>query len=223
MAKKQKKGEVEEDIYNISSSVNSMLHQYKKIPKKDRAKILKQYNKDRKGLLNQFEKTGSTNFFQLKGLENKIKKLEGLSDRIDINYGIFDFKVKTTYLEGIKDKEKYLDGLFNRKMKGYLSKIESPKNDREAKELQALVTQYAKKIEKRDFFDKGLTQSVINKLNKYRKSLTLFEPTDYIGNLEKRLQGLDEGEEIEQDEIYEIIEKPILVDGYLVGLQFNFF
>jgi hypothetical protein len=121
-------------------------------------------------------------------------------------------------------------------MKHLLQSTEVPKDEQEANALQGLITQYSKKIKDTKFYDPDLVNNNINKLTNFRNKLNIWEFSDFMKTkkdiMPLELKDLEEGEEIgdyyeeetgESEEKYKAIEKPILVDDMLVGIQFNFF
>lgn len=240
--KRNRKGKVEKELDNLSIGVSAILEQYKIIPKKDKNSIIKKLEKENKRLNKKLDAGGEPSIrFNIARNNIKIKKLNNQTERIPIQYGIAKFNVKPDYLAKIKDKEKYLDNLFNRSMKYKLNKFPAPKNIGEAKQLEGLITQYSKKIRDRTFYDNEVVQNSINKLTNFKNTLTLYEYGDYINFLRmkesrKEQEGTedftDEDWEDEWEEetgssidaqTYKAIEKPLLVDNWLVGIELNFF
>ena len=286
MAKKQEKGEVEKDLDSIDNSLNATLKQYKVLDKKERKGLLKKLNKEEKRLSKSWlkEQKQDSNYYELLRVQSKINKIENQNDRINIEYGIFKFDIKVDYLKRIKNKEQYLDGLFHKKMKHVLGTLESPKTEGEAKQLEALVTQYSKKIKDTKFYNPEVIENSLNKLTNFRNKVNSYEYNDFVKDkrdrifseilnhkeeeirkevikLEKKLKSkskkitkknkeefkeeikilkqdlieiqneveeyedsdiYEESEEYEE-QIYKAIEEPIVIDGNLMGIRFNFF
>ena len=217
MAKNNRKGKVEKEIYNFNNSINAIFEQNKPLSAKRKKEVLKQTKKDKKKALKTYNKTQSFNdYLKFSILKTREEKLEKSGDRLPIKYGNFDFYVKPDYFQKIKDKERYLDNLYNRKMKNILSKIETPKNEKEATEFQGLMNLYVKKIQGRDFYDKGLVQNVLNKLERFEKGLNIWKMNEVTKSIK------DTGE-VPPSKIYELVEKPVILDDELLSLEFNFF
>ena len=215
----KKNKSVAKEIDNINNSVNSILQQYKTIPKKEKAKIIKDLKTEQKKHLKDFKKSGSiVDNIRAKSKELSIKKIDEFSERINIKYSNFNFKVKSSYFEKIKDKERYLDYLYSRKVKRAIEKLETPKTKAEANELQALITIYNKKVGERDFYDSNFNQYALNKLKTFHDGLNNFYYSDYVKKLKNGT--LKKGSE---EAIYKIVERPITINGFLIGLEFNFF
>lgn len=217
MAKNRKKGKVEKEIFNFNNSVNAIFEQSKPLSSKRKKEVLKQTKKDKEKALKKYNKSQSfDDYLKFSILKTREEKLEKAGNKLPIKYGNFDFYVKPDYFQKLKDKERYMDNLYNRKMKSILSKYETPKNDREAKEMQSLMNLYAKKIQGRNFYDAGMVQNVLNKLKKYRDTLTLWE-------LNEVSQSIDDTGEVPPNKIYDLVERPVLLDDELLSLEFNFF
>jgi len=238
MAKSKKnRKKVSKELDSINASIESILSQYNSSTPKERKAVLKGLNKDKKKVIKRWIKSQSgSDVFELTSINRKIKRVSEVSERIPINYGIFDFNIKSDYFRSIKNKEQYLDGLFHRKMKSLLSRLDAPKNESEANSLQGLITQYSKKIKDTKFYDPEIVENNINKLTNFRNKLNSWEFSEYLkvkkSIINKEIKDKEKGREIgdyyskeagEREEIYKAIEKPILVEGLLVGLQFNFF
>ena len=239
MAKKGKrKGKVAKEISSLDKGINAMFQQYPQITKKEQKEILKELTKQEKKALKNWEKTGSgSEIFKLKNIEIKKSKVENQTDRIKIDYGILQFNPKRKYFQSIKKKEQWLDGLYSRSMKKILNETQAPKTVSEAKQLEGLIEQYSKKIKGSKFYNPHLVENSINKLTNFRdRVLSPYEYNDYISTkkdiIYDEIDDFDNGREIEDyfeietgepEGKYEAVEKPILVNGILVGIEFNFF
>jgi len=188
MAKK-KRGKSEKDLDNINNAVSSILEEYKIVPKKDKKAILKRLKKQSKEAKKEYENTNNFKYkIEYRGTESRIKKIEKQTDRIFINYGIVDLHVKASYLDRIKNKEQYLDGLFNRKMKTIMNNI-SLDSVADAKEYESLITQYTKKIKSTKFYDVEMVENSINKLTNYRNKINNYDYSFFINEKRQRIQG----------------------------------
>jgi hypothetical protein len=235
------KGE-EEELDSINSSINAILKQYEIIPEKEKKVIIKRLEKENRGYAKEWEKTQEAKLnWKIARNDVLINKLVGQTNRIGVRYGIAQFNIDVDYFLKIEDKEQYLDGLFNRSMKKILQETEAPKNIHQAKSLEGLITQYSKKISDTKFYDEELVENSINKLTNFRNTLTEYDYSDYIDYLRYRKElkneegyedYTDEEWENEFEEVtgididtqkYKAIEKPILIDGWLIGLELNFF
>lgn len=215
-----KKKSVEEELDSFNNGLDSVLNQYQILPKKERRDMIKNIKKDIKKSSRHWLKTGSgSDEFKIRSLESQMNILEGQTDRIPIKYGVFKFHIKQDYLARIKNKEQYLDGLFNRKMQTVFRNTKTPNNESEANELQALITVYDKKIGNSKFYDEKSVENATEKLTKFRnETLTDWDYSDYIaGKLGH------ERESIGDEEIYKAVISPLLLGGKLVGINFNFF
>jgi len=217
MAKnKGKKGKVERSLYNFNNSINAIFEKTKPLTNKEKKELLKQTEKDIKKSLKKYNKSQKfEDYMQFSILKTKERKLSK-DDRLPIEYGNFEFNVKSDYFLKLKDKEKYMDGLYNRKMKSILSKLETPKTESEANEMESLMVLYAKKLQDREFYDKGLVQNVLNKLENFQSGLNLWKMNDTS-------KIIVETGEVPESEIYDLIESPVVLDGKLLSLKFIFF
>lgn len=188
MAKK-KKSDSEKDLDNINTALDSILQNYKVIPKKEQKALLKELKKGSKKEWKEFAKTNDWRHrIAAKGFDSRAKKIANQTERIFINYGIFDLHVKADYLASVKDKEQYLDGLFNRRMKAHLGNTEL-KTVKDAKVFESLVTQYTKKIKSTKFYDVELVENSINKLTNFRNKVNNYDYSFFINEKRQRVQG----------------------------------
>lgn len=218
MAKK-KKSEAEK-LDNFNNGLESILNQYEILPKKERKDMVLKLRKDIKKESKHWAKTndGSAEF-RIKSLQHQIETLEGQNDRIPIQYGVFKFHIKHSYLKSIKNKEQYLDGLFHKKMQKVFSDTKKVFSEGQANELQALITIYDKKIKNSKFYNENSVDNAIEKLTKFRnEKLSDWDYSDYI----KEKLGM-EVKESSAPEIYKAVKSPLLLEGKLVGINFNFF
>lgn len=238
MAKRKEiRGKIEKEIDSINASVNSILNQYPQIKNSDKKKILSKLNRQSKKALKKWEKSNSgIDYYDFLAIETKKSKVENSGDKIPIKYGITEHLLSRKRLESIKNKEQYLDGLFSKKMKTILNKYEAPNDINEARILEGLIAQYSKKIKSTKFYDPYIVENSINKLTNFRSKLNAYDYDEYI-SIKKdiiydEINDYDNGREIrdyyeemtgEPEEIYKSIEQVVLMDGYLIGLNFNFF
>jgi len=188
MAKK-KSSKVSEDLDNINNSLDSILQEYKIIPKREKGKLLTELKRKQKKSLKLYSKTDNLKYkLEASSFNSEIKKIDRQTDRIFINYGVVDLHIKTSYLESIKNKEQYLDGLFNRKMKTIMNKkVINSVSD--AKEYEGIIAQYSKKIKSTKFYDVELVENSINKLTNYRGKVNSYDYSDFINEKRQRIMG----------------------------------
>lgn len=193
----KRKSKQEKEIDNINNSVKGLLSQYKIIPKKEANKIVKNLEKENKKLAKKWSKTQEPILnWNIVSNNKTIKKIREQNERIHIQYGTVDLRVKASYLNKLKDVEKYLDGLYSRKMTKIIREYEAPKTQGQARELEGLITQYSKKISERPFYKNEVVQNSINKLTNYRRKLNKYEYSKQIEFLkneeEKRIKKIQE-------------------------------
>lgn len=237
MAKNNKsKGKVEKEIGGVNNGIKGIFSQYDSPNKKEKKSLVKKTNKKYKDSVKRQKKTNAPQeTFIQKGLEILGKKLGNEDGRITIEYGIGKFNVKQKWFESLKDPEKWLNHQFSRQVEGWINNaVLETKND--ARALEGLIAQYSKKSKGTDFYNPYVVENSINKLTNFRGKLNDYDYNEYIkakkNVIEKELDDYDSGREIgdyyeeetgESEEKYDPIEKPILVNGFLVGLQINFF
>ncbi len=216
MAKKGgKKGKVERDLNTFNNSIEAIFKKSKPLTSKEKKSLLKVTEKETKKALKKYNKTQSgKDYMSFVISKNKEAKLN--NDKLPIKYGNFEFNIKADYFQKLKDKEKYLDNLYHRKAKSILSKMETPNSNAQAKEMESIMNLYAKKIQGRDFYDKGLVQNIVNKLGNYKDKLNLYVPN-------KITSSIEETGEVPTTEIYDLVERPVVLDDKLLSLEFLFF
>jgi len=212
--------EKEKDLDSFNIGLDSILEQYEVLPRKERDRIVKGLKKEKKAASKHWMKTNDgRDEFKIRRLEQEINILEGQTEKIPIQYAMFKFHIKKDYLQSIKDKEQYLDGLFHKKMQRIFKSTTEVRTGSEANELQSLLTVYDKKIKDSKFYNENSVFEAIEKLTKFRnEKLTDWEYSDYV----KEKLGM-EVKESQAADIYAAVQSPLLLGGKLVGISFNFF
>lgn len=238
MAKKRKKrSKIEIELDTIDNSVDGILSQYGSLTPKEKKSKTKELEKELKILQKKYKKEGIiTDSFKIKAIERNIDKLKSKEDKLRINYGGVQLNVKPSYLKKVEKKEQYLDGLFSRRLEKYLREYPVPRNIAEAKELEGLISKYSKKLKFSKFYDPNIVENNINKLTNFESKLTLYKKSEYIQNKQDviydEIEDYESGRDIEdyfeeltgvEEENYKAVEKPILLEGLLIGIDFNFF
>jgi len=242
MALGDKEGEEEKKIKNLNTSIEGILHQYPKITNDTRDELINKLELDNKRYSEDYLKTGyAINNSKIARNNIRIEKLKKADDKLTIKYPTVSYEIKESYFKSLKDKENYLDRGFAKKIVKVLNETQPPRKDSEAKILESLIELYSKKIQGRDYYDIEAVENSVNKLTNYKNNvITEWETSDYTDFLkyrrDKRLSGnyddysdddfyddwLEDGGNEMETTIYEAVASPMLVDGYLIGIQFIF-
>jgi len=238
MAKRRnKRSKIEIELDTIDNSVDGILSQYGSLTPKEKKSKAKELRKELKSLQKKYKKENIiTDSFKIKAIERNINRLDSKEDKLRINYGGVQLNVKPSYLKKVQKKEQYLDGLFSKRLKKYLREYPVPRNISEAKELEGLIAKYSKKLKFSKFYDPTVVENNINKLTNFESKLTLYKKSEYIQNKQEviydEIDDYESGNDIEDyfeettgvaEENYKAVEKPILLEGLLIGLDINFF
>lgn len=242
MALGDKEGEEQKRIKNLNSSIEAILHQYPKITEKIRKDLIKKLEKDNKRYAENWIKTGyAINNSKIARNDIRIEKLKKADDRLTIKYPTMSYEIKESYFRSLTDKEGTLDKGFARGLIKVLRETHAPRNETEAKILESLIELYSKKISNREYYDIETVENSVNKLTNFQNNvISEWETSDYTDFLkfrrEKRYDAeysdyddedfyelwLEEGGNEMNVTTYEAVASPMLVDGYLIGINFIF-
>lgn len=222
----KKKGKKEDKDLSLSGQIKIDIDKGKNLTKKELKDTIKKEEKAVKKALNKFVSSQDyKDRLKWQQLDRNLEKLKTVeSGKINIKYGSAEFNIKKEWFERIKDKEHYLNYLYSKNIENKIAKLPKISTEGEAKEVNALIEQYTKKLYNTEYFNDNFYKNVIGKLNKYSKGLNLFRTEDIKQQLIEQDEAEESGEELDEPiKLYDAISNAVYQDGILIGLNVVFF